>query len=259
MHHKLYNKAKDWWPDAKRQVCGGGVNSYRGTINSYFLCAIIETETGDSRLADPFDIRSSKRDNFPFIGPNVGNALSDSIDDVLHFAHVNTTAILHDIESSINSQLNDLQQDLQFLDPSHIFQVIETAVSNLPSELNQFKNQLTSAIQSAVGNLFGIHPSSKRDSSFAVPSDIADSIARTVENTLSIPSVNNTQILHHVEASINSQLNELHQAIGTLDSSQISQIIQKAVSSLPSTVNQFKNSLVQSIQNAISNFFPNLQ
>lgn len=35
MHRKFASKAKDRWPDAKRQVCGGGVSLYRGAISSY--------------------------------------------------------------------------------------------------------------------------------------------------------------------------------------------------------------------------------
>ncbi|CAR29326.1 ZYRO0G06028p [Zygosaccharomyces rouxii] len=214
----------------------------------------VGADTVVSHLTDPFDIRSSKRDTPPYIGSDVVNAISGSIDNTISIPYFNNTQILNEIENSINSQLDALNQGLEALDPLHIFQVVEQSVQNLPSDIDQFKNGLIQNIQGTVGNLFGIHLG-KRDGIPSIGSDVINAISGAIERVIPLPSGNRTQILQDIEHGINSQLGDLQQGLEFLDPLHIFQVIENAVKSLPSDIDQFKNGLVQAIQGTVGNLF----
>lgn len=154
-----------------------------------------------------------------------------------------------------------MNQDLEDLDPFDLFHVIDQAIEGLPSYVNQFKDDLVQEIETAISNPDGSFPN-KRDT-LPIASDISSTIASAVNDIISLPSANKTQIVQDIENSVTSDLGNLGQGLEILDPLNIFGIIEKAVNNLPSEVNQFKNTLIQRLQAAFGGLpgiqIPNLQ
>lgn len=107
-------------------------------------------------IASHLGIQISKRDVTYNIGNDIVNVISGAVNTTLDIPTLNKTAVLHDLETVINSKLDILHQKLELLDPLHIAQVIESAVNTLEGEAAHFKTQLIQNIESAIGSHLGI-------------------------------------------------------------------------------------------------------
>ncbi|GAV55618.1 hypothetical protein ZYGR_0AY00100 [Zygosaccharomyces rouxii] len=195
---------------------------------------------------------ASKRDDAPSIGPEVSDSIAESVQNTIDIPYFNNTQILNDIENSIESELSNLNQDLENVDPFDFYDVIEQAVEDLPSYLNQFKDDLIQQIEQAISDPHNTEPfkRSKRDAPFPIGSEIINGISDAIDSTVSLPSANKTQILHDIENFVSSRLGDLGQGLEVLDPLNIFQVIKEAVNNLPSDVDPFKNNLIQNIGTA---------
>lgn len=110
----------------------------------------------ESAISSHLGIQISKRDVAYNIGEDIVNVISGAVDTTLDVPTLNKDAVLHDLETVINSKLDILHQKLELLDPLHIAQVIESAVNTLQGEAANFKAQLTQNIESAISTHLGI-------------------------------------------------------------------------------------------------------
>ncbi|GCF00307.1 hypothetical protein ZYGM_001425 [Zygosaccharomyces mellis] len=200
---------------------------------------------------------ASKRDDFPLVNSDVSNAIGNSVEEIISDTPLNNTQVFNDIESSINYHSGRLDQDVDNLGPFHFYPIIEHAVENLPSDVDDYKDDLVQQIEEDVSDP-SRSPPHKRDSYSPLSPELVNAISSGINSTESLPSADRTQILNDIENSIYSQLRDIAQGPEVLDPLYVSLFIKRAVKSLPGEFDQSKDTLIQKIVAAI-NSLPDVQ